>query len=338
MKLIDLRSDTVTKPSDAMRKAIYEAEVGDDIYREDKTMRELEEYSASITGKESAIFVPSGTMGNLIPILIWANRGTEVIMHEQAHTQILELSGISAFAGAKPVIIANDRGILTASALRSKINTGASYTAEKTSLIIFENTHNYCGGTCWTDEEMADLAKVAKEFNLPVHMDGARLFNAHVATGLAIDKMSSYANSLTFCLSKGLGAPVGAMICGSKDFINQALSHRKRIGGAMRQSGILAAAGLYALKNNVNRLADDHANAKKIATAVSGSSWGSIDREPETNIVFANTKEVASEVAKKLKEKGVLVFATHPNKVRFVTNLDISDEDTNKVCEIIKSL
>ncbi|MCL2520862.1 MAG: aminotransferase class I/II-fold pyridoxal phosphate-dependent enzyme [Spirochaetaceae bacterium] len=336
--MIDLRSDTVTKPSPEMRRLMAAAKVGDDVYREDPTTGRLEEYAAYLTGKEAALLISSGTFGNLLAAMVLARRGTEVLMHEAAHTMIYEQSGISAIVGAKPVTIAGLRGILTAEAVEKKINKAVPYYNEETSLIIIENSHNFCGGTVWSKTELESLAAVANKYNLPIHLDGARIFNAAVAGGLSVKEISSYAGTITFCLSKGLGAPIGSVLCGDKTFIDKALRWRKMLGGGMRQTGVLAAAGLYALENNVERLAEDHNHAQLLAKAFNESDWAQAECEPETNIIFAVTKGPAGEMVAKLKDKGILCFAMGPKRIRMVTHLDVSGSDIAKACEAIKTV
>jgi threonine aldolase len=336
--LIDLRSDTVTVPDEEMRKVMAAAEVGDDVFREDKTTLRLEELAAGLTGKEAALFVSSGTMGNLLTIMALCGRGTEAVMHEQGHTLILELNGAAAVAGIRPVAVAGERGILTPSQVEPYLKQGGAYYTDRTSLIIIENTHNFCGGTVWQKAEIHQLALLAARYKLPVHMDGARLFNAVAAAGYSAEEACQHVNTVTFCLSKGLGAPVGSVVCGEKPFINELLRLRKMLGGGMRQTGILAAAGIYALENNRHKLKDDHEKARRLAKAFSRSGWAQPEAQPETNIVFVSTQQPAADIAAGLAAKGVLTMAVGTNRLRAVTHLSVSDEQISKASKIIEEL
>ena len=245
MKTYDLRSDTITRPTGDMRKAMLRAEVGDDVYGEDPTINLLQETAAKITGKKAALFLPSGTMGNLIPLYVLCGRGNEVILHENSHIMHYELSSAAALAGVMPRPVPGERGVFTPKIIKPQVRPDIYYMA-RTALIEVENTHNKEGGTCWKEHELADIAKFAKKTGIPVHMDGARIFNAAVHTGIPVKRIASYADTVTFCLSKGLGAPVGSLLCGPTEFIAEARRVRKMLGGGMRQAGVIAAAGLYA--------------------------------------------------------------------------------------------
>lgn len=339
MHLIDLRSDTVTKPTLAMRDAMAKAEVGDDVYREDPAVKELEEYSANLCGKEAALFVGSGTMGNVIPCFIAGGKGSEILMHEKAHTFSHELSGMAAIAGSKPMLVPGERGILTKEALESCYNRGEPYFTDRASMVIIENTHNFCGGTAWKEKELADAAGFAKKYKLFLHMDGARLFNAAAASNMSPAKICSYADSVTFCLSKGLGAPFGALLLGKKAFVEEARRVRKMLGGGFRQAGLMAAAGLYALKNNIPLLTEDYYKACRLAAALSACGWAQAQAMPESNIVFACLPDARAHAAvEALGKRGVLCSAMGKNSIRFVTHLDVSSEDIEKACEIIENL
>ena len=334
----DLRSDTVTRPTAAMRKAMADAEVGDDVFREDPSVNELEEYSAHLLGKEAALFVPSGTMGNLLAMLSLVPRGQEVIMHEQAHIFHHELSGVSAIVGAKPVTLPGSSGIFSVADLHAHYHPGEECFDEKTGLITIENTHNFCGGTFWSQEALEHVARFAKEAHIPVHMDGARLFNAVIASGMSAKKIASYAHSVTFCLSKGLGCPVGSVLCASHETIDKARRWRKMLGAGMRQAGILAAAGLHALKYHCERLAEDHYHAQLLAQAARVSGQFIQVQDPQTNILFLQCRDEAAAVRHRLETQGILCFATGRNTLRLVTHLDVDNEAIMRVCKVLESL
>lgn len=337
MKTYDLRSDTITKPTEGMRKAMYDAEVGDDVYSEDPSVNKLQEVAAEITGKQAAIFLTSGTMGNLIPMYILCGRGNEVIAHRRAHILHFELAGVAAIAGAMPVAIEGEKGILKPDAIEKVIRPGV-YSMPKTKLIEIENTHNLEGGTCYAKDDLAAVRTVAKRHNIYVHMDGARVFNAATATGLTAKEICSYTDTVTFCLSKGLGAPVGSLLCGDEATVAEARRVRKVLGGGMRQAGVLAAAGLYALENNIERLGEDHEHAAMIADALRATDWAVL-APVETNIVYFSTPgHQSGEVRDALAEQGIRCNATGPETIRLVASLEISKEDTREVCEIISKL
>ena len=339
MKTYDLRSDTVTRPSREMRAAMAKAEVGDDVYREDPTINKLQEKAAEITGKRAALFVPSGSMGNLIAIYIQAGKGKEVLTHKNSHIIHYELSSAAALAGAALIGLDGDRGILTPKAVEPLIRENIYY-MPVTGLIEIENTHNKEGGTVYNQNQLKSLSDTAKKFKIPIHMDGARVFNAAAASGMSVKRISAFADTITFCISKGLGAPVGSLLCGSTGFINEARRVRKLLGGGMRQAGIIAAAGLYALKHNVERIADDHLAAKKIAESLANTSWAEIDPESiETHIIFFKTRGAgAKTVTSALKKRGVLCGAGGFDSIRMVTSLAVEKSDIDDICRIIKSL
>lgn len=339
MKNYELRSDTFTKPTENMRKAMYAAEVGDDVYAEDKTVNRLQDLSSELTGKEASLFVPSGTMANLISLYISGGRGNEVLMHEQAHTIHHEVGGAAAIAGCMPISVPGKKGIMTRAVMEPMIKKD-EYDIAHTSLIEIENTHNFAGGTYWRKENLFEVRSFADDYKLKIHMDGARLFNAVTASGMSTAEISSYTDSVTFCLSKGLGAPVGSMLCGTREFIERARVIRKMIGGGMRQAGILASAGIYALENNIKRLENDHENCLKLAETLNTLSWATVDMEKvETNIVFAYTSPgQASSISEKLASKGIRVIATGSDEIRLVTSLMISSDEIDEVCIILKEL
>jgi threonine aldolase len=332
MKRYDLRSDTITKPTEAMRKAMYEAEVGDDVYREDPTTNKLEQLGAQLSGKERSLFVSSGSMGNLISLYLNGGRSNEVLTASNSHIIQHEIGSIAAIAGVLPIALDVPRGILSASDLEGKVKSG-NYDMATTTLIEVENT---IGGYCYPLENLEGIRDFANCHNLLVHMDGARVFNAQVATKIPVKTYASYADTLTFCLSKGLGAPVGSLLCGNESFINKAMTIRKMLGGGMRQNGILAAAGLYALEHNIKRLAEDHEHARAIALALEKAGWAQVDKQGvQTNIVFFTVEGYeATDIVKKLAKVGILANNEGP-MVRLVTNLDLSDEDTDAVCKIL---
>lgn len=335
MHVFDLRSDTVTKPTAGMRKAMAEAEVGDDVYFEDPTVNRLESMSAELTGKEAALFVTSGSMGNLIPLFLNAGRGTEVLTHSESHIMQHEVGAVSAIAGTMPVGIPAPRGLLTADILRPLIKP-LEYDLARTAMIEVENT---IGGVCYGLEHLKGIRALADEHALVVHMDGARLLNATVATGIDVATFSAQADTVTFCLSKGLGAPVGSMLCGTKEFISKARVVRKLLGGGMRQAGILAAAGIYALEHHIDRLADDHAHAKVVAQALASTGWATIElADVETNIMFFSVGTVPGEQVARVFGRHGIRCSGGGTSVRLVTNLDLSDADIEQVCTIIREI
>ena len=339
MKLYDLRSDTVTRPSGEMRKVMHKAEVGDDVYGEDPTINLLQETAAKITGKKAALFLPSGSMGNLIPLFVQCGRGNEVVLHENSHIMHYELASAAALAGVMPVPVPGERGIIEAETILPRIRPEIYYMA-RTGLIEIENTHNKEGGACWKEEELAAVARVGRKQGIPIHLDGARIFNASVHTGIPVKRICSYADTVTFCLSKGLGAPVGSLLCGSAEFIAEARRVRKMLGGGMRQAGILAAAGLYALEHNIDRLREDHLNARRLADTFSSVAWAQIDPETvETNILFVGTPAGnAQAIVAALAKRGVLCSNDGDYRIRFVTSLEVTSHDVHEVCSIIEEL
>ena len=279
--MIDLRSDTITKPSQAMREAMARAEVGDDVYGEDPTINRLEAMASERTGKEAALFISSGSMGNLIPLFINGGRGNEVITHRDSHIMSHEVGSVAAIAGVLPQCVDTPRGLLTAQAVRPLLRE-RSYMMSRTTMIEVENTF---GGICYPLEQLQEIKTLGDTEGLAVHMDGARFWNAVIATRVDPVVLASTSDTLTFCLSKGLGAPVGSLLLGSREFIEQARHIRKMLGGGMRQAGILAAAGIYALEHNIERLAEDHERAQRIAQALKHTQWADITIEDiQTNI------------------------------------------------------
>ena len=338
--MIDLRSDTVTKPSPEMRKAMYDAEVGDDVFKEDPTVNQLQEYAAELLGKEAALFVPSGVMGNQICFNVLTNPGDEVICEKDSHIFNYESGSPAALSGIQLYPIGGNLGVYTSEQVEPIIRPTSAYYMAKTKVIEVENTQVRAGGTIWPLENILDLKHLVLKYNLKYHLDGARIWNASVATGISVSEYASHFDSISCCLSKGLGAPVGSLIGGSKEFINEAFRVRKAWGGGMRQVGILAAAGLYALKNNVARLAEDHANAKYLAKELSELSSIEIDLNAvQTNIVsFKPLKLTVEEALDKFGEQGLLLSTGKIGWIRAVTHLDVSSNEIKKAIEILRKI
>jgi threonine aldolase len=338
--MIDLRSDTVTKPTEAMRRASYEAEVGDDVYGEDPTVNRLEEKAAEMLGKEAALFVTSGTQGNQIAVLTHCRPGNEIILEENAHIFLYEGAAISALAGVQPRTLKGVRGAMNPEEIRATIRPDDVHFPE-TGLICLENTHNKAGGAILPLEHMRGVFQIAQEYSVPVHLDGARLFNAAVASGKSVAEFASYTDSVQFCLSKGLGAPVGSIIAGTHEFIRQARKWRKRLGGGLRQAGVIAAPGLVALTEMVDRLDEDHHHAKILADGLENIEGLTVESTVETNIVLVNVKETgynAQSFLHKLKDEGILAVEFGPETIRFVTNYGVSKEDIETVLSRIQKM
>ena len=332
--MIDLRSDTVTRPTPVMRKAMAEAEVGDDVYREDPTVRRLEEKAAALLGKEAGLFVPTGSMGNEVAVAVHTRPGEEVILDADCHIMNYELGMMAAFAGAMPHPIRGDRGFPAPEQVEAAIRPPIYYCC-RSSLVCLENTHNMQGGGIYPRDRFRAVVDVARRRGLKVHLDGARIFNASIASGVPAAKLAEGTDSVMFCLSKGLGAPVGSMLVGTRVFIEEAVAMRKRMGGGMRQVGILAAAGLVALETMVSRLADDHANARLLSERL--AEIPGIDIDParvETNIVILRTRKVAAaSLVDRLKAAGILCLAISADQVRMVTHYDVSRDQVLKAAE-----
>ena len=339
MEPIDLRSDTVTHPTPEMRRAMFEAVVGDDVFGDDPTVNELERRAAELLGKEAAVFVASGTMGNITAILSHTQRGDEVIVGDQAHILLAEVGGAGALAGAVLRPLANDaRGRLDPHQVEATVR-GEGVHFPRTALVCLENTHNRCGGAALSAADIAAVADVAHRHGVAVHLDGARIFNAAVALGVPAAELAAPADSVTFCLSKGLSAPVGSLLCGSAPFIYRARRNRKMLGGGMRQVGILAAAGLVALETMVDRLAEDHTNARLLAEGLATIPGIEIDPERvETNIVFFRVREEAYPAfTRALAEAGMLAGAS-PQSVRMVTHHGIERRHVEAAVERLARL
>jgi len=323
--MIDLRSDTVTRPKAAMRAAIAAAEVGDDVYGEDPTVNRLQERAAEVFGKEAALFVPTGSMGNTIGLKVHTRPGQEVICESRAHILDWEMGMVAQFCGCVPRTVAAERGILTWDLIRPAIAAKMYYKAQ-TGLISLENSHNMAGGTVTPVSVYEEIWAGAKAVGIPLHLDGARVFNAATALGVTVAELTKGFDTVNFCLSKGLGAPVGSMLVGSKALVEEARVVRKALGGGMRQAGILAAAGLMALEDGPGRLHEDHANARLLAEAVAGVPGVSIDLETvQTNIViFTLVAGGAAEFVAALRARGVASSAIGTHQVRFVTHVDVT--------------
>ncbi|HAV78848.1 MAG TPA: low-specificity L-threonine aldolase [Anaerolineae bacterium] len=334
MEFVDLRSDTVTKPTPEMREAMAEAEVGDDVFRDDPTVNKLEALAAEMLGKESAIFVPSGTMGNLLALLVHCQRGDEIIVGNKSHIYLNEAGGMSALGGIQPCAILNQKdGTLAVDDILASIRSEDVH-HPITRLICLENTQNICGGVPLTVEYTRLVGEIARENNLSLHIDGARIFNAAVAQNVNVKELSAPADSVMFCLSKGLASPIGSMLVGTEKFINRARHLRKMLGGGMRQAGIVAAAGLISMEKLAERLADDHVRAKKIADGLRKIDGLVVDDGPYTNMIFLNLSEniklSMQRIAEKLKESGVLIDADNSRRLRLVTHYWIDDEGVDK--------
>jgi threonine aldolase len=327
MKTIDLRSDTVTLPSPEMRRAMAEAELGDDVFGEDPTVNRLQEMAAERLGKEAALLTTSGTQSNLIALLVHCSRGDEVIVGEESHTITFEVGGAWAVGGLGLRPVRNDsRGRLDLDEVRARIRPANDH-FPRTGLICLENTHNRCGGTVLGEEDLASVRDLADKHGLPVHMDGARIFNAAVALGVPAANLAAYADSACFSLSKGLGCPVGSLLCGRREFIAEARRYRKMLGGGMRQAGVLAAAGVYALEDMVDRLAEDHANAKAAGKGLAAIAGVKLAPAPQTNLLyFVAERWDQGKLVRKLGEAGVLCF-DEGGRIRWVTHYGIERAD-----------
>jgi threonine aldolase len=339
MKMIDLRSDTVTLPSPPMREAIYHAELGDDVFGEDPTVNRLEQMAAERVGKEAALLVVSGTMGNLVSILTHCGRGDEIILGDMAHTFLYEAGGTAALGGIHPRTVPNQPdGTLRLQDIEAAIRSDNVH-FPRTRLICLENTHNRCSGAALTPAYTAQVVDLARRRGLAVHLDGARIFHAAVALHVDVRELTRDVDSLSFCLSKGLAAPVGSVVCGSRDFIAEARRSRKIVGGGMRQAGIIAAAGIVALDMMIDRIQEDHDNARRFAQGVAGIAGLSIDLgRVQTNIVYFDVVRetpYAEELAKKLASRGLRVLSTGPNRLRAVMHYGISTQDIDQALSIL---
>jgi threonine aldolase len=340
VKTIDLRSDTVTLPSPAMREAMARAELGDDVYGDDPTVNRLEALATERLGKEAAVFVASGTMGNLSALLAHCGRGDEAIVGDQCHIYNYEAGGASALGGvAYRVVPTLTDGRLDPQALAAALPAvdDPHYAAPR--VVCLENTHNRCGGAALPAAYMQEVAELAHAHGLALHLDGARVFNAAVALGVDVREITRHADSVTFCLSKGLAAPVGSVLCGSRAFITQARRARKILGGGMRQAGVLAAAGIVALEEMVDRLAEDHANARLLAEGLARIPQVAIDPAAiQTDLVYFGLRDTpltAQEFVRAVRERGVLIGASYGGRVRAVTHYGITSDDIEETLEVV---
>jgi threonine aldolase len=338
MKTIDLRSDTVTRPSAEMRRAMAEAVVGDDVLGDDPTVKELESYVAGLFEREASLFVPSGTMGNQICLKVQSQPGWELLCDRECHIVNYEAAGPVVHSGLLINLLTTDRGMVTAEMVRTNIRPKNIHCPE-TRMVALENTHNRHSGTVLPQDEILRVREVCDEFGLVLHLDGARVWNAHVATGFSLPDLTRPFDSVSVCLSKGLGAPIGSMILGSAEFIDRCRRVRKLMGGGMRQVGIIAAAGLYAVKHNISRLAQDHGNASFLAEGLSRIPGFEIDlSRVDTNIVVAalTGDHTSDSILPILAEAGVLAVSFGVKKIRFVTHLDVAHEDCQEALERIE--
>lgn len=336
MRISDFRSDTVTKPTPEMYEAIMKAPLGDDVFGDDPTVIKLERLAAEITGFEAALFVPSGTMGNAIAVRVWTKEGTEVILEEMCHIYTSEVGHIAYISRAIPRPLKSKRGIIDPEDIKKAIRKEELHRCG-TSLVCLENTHNYWGGKTLTPDYVSEVYKICKEQDLPLHMDGARIFNACIFLKVDVKAFTKNLDSLMFCLSKGLSSPVGSILCGSKEFIEKARRVRKLLGGGMRQAGILAACGIVSLEKMIWRLEEDHRNARKLAEGFSKFEFLKINPDDvETNIVIVETTVDPQKILGFLEYHGILALQFGAGRIRFVTHKDINEEDIARVIEVLK--
>jgi len=341
MRTIDLRSDTVTLPTKEMMLSIMDAELGDDVSREDPTVNKLEELSAKRFGTEGALFTPSGTQSNLISVMVHCKKGDEMIVESEAHIYYYEVGGMSAVAGVIPRLIKGNMGVFTPEQVEGAVR-GKDLHFPPSTLVEIENTHNRAGGTVWTPMEVEAVAKTAHELGMKVHVDGARIFNAAVALDVDVNEYAKHVDSISFCLSKGLSAPVGSVIVGSSEFIEKARKTRKMLGGGMRQAGVLAAPGIIALTKMVDRLKEDHDNAKKLALGLKELGTMKVDMKTvQTNIVLVDVSPMgldSGRFVERLKKNKILAANFGGDKVRFVTHRGITAEDIDDTIARIERL
>lgn len=344
---IDLRSDTLTQPTQAMREAMYKAELGDDVYGEDPTVNQLQELAAELTGKEDALLVPSGSMGNTAAIMAHTARGETFIVGDQSHIYLNEQGSASTIGGSPRMVVkTNAEGAFDLNEVRENITDDSDDHISQSKLLCLENTHNYCGGTILNNKQMAELITLAHEHGVAVHVDGARIFNAATALGIPVKTLLKDADTAMFCLSKGLSAPIGSMVVGSRTFIQRTRRVRKLLGGGMRQAGIIAAAGIVALEQMVERLADDHANAQLLAQGL--ADYPQIAIQPErvaTNIVIFSLRNIHNQTLNKeqttlfldkAREQGVLLATISESKIRAVTHYGIDEHDVKTALNAIR--
>jgi threonine aldolase len=338
MRAIDLRSDTITKPTPAMRRAMAEAEVGDDVLGDDPTVNALEARTAELLGKDAALYVPSGTMANQIAIRAHTEPGDELLVEAEAHIYYYEAGAPAALSGVMCRLISGQRGIFTAADVRAVLRP-VNVHYPRMRLLCLENSHNRGGGSVWSVDQVAAVTGAAHEAGLRTHLDGARLWNATAATGVSEAEYSRHFDSVSVCFSKGLGAPVGSALAGPAEFIQRARRFRKQFGGGMRQAGIIAAGALYALEHHRQRLRDDHANARRLALALATVPGLHLNAaEVETNMVYFDvTTMPATDLVAKLAAAGVLVLATGPNRIRAVTSLEVTHDDVARAGERVRA-
>jgi threonine aldolase len=336
--VVDLRSDTVTTPTPEMRQAMAQAEVGDDVYGEDPTVLRLQEVAAARLGKAAALFVPSGTMGNEIAIRVHTRPGDEVILDEDCHITKWELGAAAVLSGVQTRTLVGQRGLLAVEDIRRRIHPGDDH-SPRTALICLENTHNAAGGVVLPLELTAQVQALARSHGIQVHLDGARLFNAALTLGRPVAELAAHADTVMVCLSKGLACPVGSMLCGSTAFIEAARRVRRLLGGAMRQVGILAAAGLVAFDRMIERLAEDHVRARRLAEAVAKLDGFSVDLATvQTNMAYVRTRQPAAQVVQALAREKVLCCDLSSDTIRLVTHKDVDDEDVERAILAFRTL
>jgi threonine aldolase len=339
--MIDLRSDTVTRPTPGMRQAMAAAEVGDDVFGEDPSVNRLQELAASLLGKEAALFVPSGTMANQVSIKVHTQPGDEIVMERTNHPFNSESGALAALSGVQVNLLDGQRGVITAEQVARVIRTGEDVHHAPTRLVCLENTHNRGGGNVYPLAAIRDISALARQRGLAMHLDGARLLNACVASGVPAPEITQYFDSCTLCLSKGLGAPVGSVIAASADFISRARRYRKMFGGSMRQAGIIAAAGIYALEHHVDRLAEDHQHAKLLAERLCEARGLRLNpADVETNILYFTldldqARLDAYQLMQAMREQGVLGLALNPTTMRLVVHLEISREQVEEAARVV---
>jgi len=336
MRVVDLRSDTVTKPSKEMLEAILNAELGDDVYREDPTVNKLEEMAARKMGKEAALLVTSGTQGNLIGLMTNTNRGEEVILEAESHIYYYEVGSIAAVANLLAKPIQGKMGVLDPVDVENAVRPRNIH-MPVTSLVCIENTHNRAGGTIWRPEQIKAVSDVARDRGLRIHMDGARIFNSAIAQGIDVKKMTQHVDSVMFCLSKGLACPVGSLLCGTEEFIERARKYRKMFGGGMRQAGIIAAPGIVALEKMIDRLEEDHKNARMLAEGLKDLNFRIDMRRVQTNIVIFEVDN-GEKFISKISRYGIKASNFGRNKVRMVTHYGIEKKDIKYVLETLEAI
>lgn len=335
--IVDLRSDTVTRPTAGMRDAMHDAALGDDVFGEDPTVNALEERVASMLGKEAALWVPSGTMANLVALLSQTRPGDCILLHEDAHPLNYESGNISAVAGLLPKTLPGELGILAAETIGGAYNSGENHHFAPTTLATVENTTNRGGGNIYTPEALAEIRQTCDGLGMHLHCDGARIFNAVVATGCDVQEFARHAHTLCFCFSKGLGAPAGSIVTGPAETMNRARRYRKMLGGGLRQAGVLAAAGIYALDHHIDRLADDHKRAAAFREVVQSIDGCTVPLPSPTNIVFVEIDD-APEVSQALLKEGIHVLTTSPRHLRFVFHIDIDDADLDRAIDAFRTV